>query len=145
MRVGGGGIPCNGGAIGSFGFGQFAGFLQRMPELHPNQRIAGVTVERPSVEVGGDVPLQRLACPIGAADQAALATLQAAPNCRACGSGSQRRLVEFPRFGRCSVLARGGIVTFQVAELTRSVGKRSIKHLSASIRQTRENSTKRRW
>src|SRR5437899_1939524 len=33
MRVGRGWIPCNGGAIGSLGFGQIAGFLQRMPKL----------------------------------------------------------------------------------------------------------------
>ena len=137
MRVGRGWIPCNGGAIGSLGFGQIAGFLQRMPELHPDRRIVGITVERPPVEVGGDVPLQRLARTIGATDQAASCAFQAAPNCRVYCCGSQRSLVEFPRFGRCSVLARGEIVTFQLAELTRGIGKRGIEHQSASIRQTR--------
>src|SRR5213078_2066255 len=126
MRVGRGWIPCNGGAIGSLGFGQIAGFLQRMPELHPDRRIVGITVERPPVEVGGDVPLQRLARTIGATNQAAFAALQAAPNCRASGCGSQRRLVEVSRFGYCSVLARGRFVILQLAELTRGISKRGI-------------------
>jgi len=67
--------------------------------------------------------------------KAASCAFQAAPNCRVYCCGSQRRLVEFPRFGRCSVLARGEIVTLQLAELTRGIGKRGIEHQSASIRQ----------
>src|SRR5437016_11036324 len=138
MRVGRGWIPCNGGAIGSLGFGQIAGFLQRMPELHPDRRIVGITVERPPVEVSGDVPSQRLARTIGATDQAASCAFQAAPNCRVYCCGNQRSLVEFPRFGCCSVLARGELVTLQLAELTRGIGERGIEHQSRSEEHTSE-------
>src|SRR2546423_15087970 len=104
--------------MGSPGSGKIAGSLRRTPELRATRRFVGITVERPPVEVGGDIPLQRLARTIGATDQAAFCAFQAAPNCRVYCCGSQRSLIEFPRFGRCPALTRGGILTFQRAEPT---------------------------
>ena len=62
-------------AIGGFGLGMVAAFLQRMTVLDPDRRIARVAVERDAIEIGCELPLPRFAGAVGAADDRRFATL----------------------------------------------------------------------
>jgi hypothetical protein len=50
-----------------------------MTELNPNGRIAGISVENLTVELGGELPLPRVSCTIGQSNKIRLPAQQTGP------------------------------------------------------------------